>query len=774
MMKKLLILLVCLLTWSPVLLTAQHNPEFAIKELRHRLNRSAIRSERDSTFIMDNIRLANAYLSRNMEEGISIDSAAILLEYSLQLSKQHNDQKLLNESLMGLCEVMYRNGDSKGSENCVLRVVGNYRANGDQIMEARTWYRMGRLLWRFNTSDHTVYPEILRYYTNALTIMGQLGPEATLEATHVKVSIADLHMCQGKLNQAYEELLENLKVYNELNYIKTHHLYYLLAVTSRLRGELDTALGYAIKCVDNSELTKETYQLSHYLATVGDIYRELNDPNEGLKWYNRALYEWEYNYSMGRNSAVQYRYLHYLCKDLVRIGQVGDALNRTLEFEQKYPPEKTEQKALFTGTKAIVYNALGQHDIAEENFMLSIRYLEEMGAAAWPIYISEVNQELGNFYFARGVYNTAKTHLNTALGFPKGITSMSKRREIYLYLFKADSAMGNYISAIENFQKFKLTNDSIFNENKSKQINELQIQYETTKKESEIVSLQKEKVIQTSKLQQTNNTKNFIFGISALFLIIILLLLYSYSAKQKSNRLLISQKNEIHLKNVSLQNLLEDKEWLLREVHHRVKNNLQIVMSLLNTQSNFLQNEEAYRAIRNSQHRLYAISLIHQKLYKTENMDVISMESYIEDLVSYLKESIDHKGRITIKKYVDPIKMDTARAVPIGLILNEAITNAIKYGFPNGEEGTINVSLKSRKKGYYLLIVDDNGTGFPADFDPNQASTLGLSLIKGLCKQLHADVSIVSKRGVTIKIYFNEMQQPADVLKRFTNSEINA
>jgi two-component sensor histidine kinase len=199
---------------------------------------------------------------------------------------------------------------------------------------------------------------------------------------------------------------------------------------------------------------------------------------------------------------------------------------------------------------------------------------------------------------------------------------------------------------------------------------------------------------------------------------------------------------------------LTEKEWLLKEIHHRVKNNLQIVMSLLNSQSAYIDNEPALTAIHDSQHRVHAMSLIHQKLYNTENVSSIDMSSYIRELANYLGDSFNTGKRIRFEYNIAPLEMDVSQAIPLGLILNEAITNSIKYAFPDGRNGMISIALSNTGSNHYLLSISDNGIGMPAHFTVKKPGSLGMSLMAGLSEDLDGSFTMENNKGTNIKFSF--------------------
>jgi len=262
--------------------------------------------------------------------------------------------------------------------------------------------------------------------------------------------------------------------------------------------------------------------------------------------------------------------------------------------------------------------------------------------------------------------------------------------------------------------------------------------------------------LQESELKKSKLLNYLSIGSLFLLLITIGLLYNRYRLKQRNNIKLEIKEKEINKANANLRHLLEEKEWLLKEIHHRVKNNLQTVISLLNSQSAYLDDDMAISAIKNSQHRIHSMSLIHQKLYNSENISTINMPNYIKELVEYLKDSFTLGQRIRFELKIDSLELDVAHAVPLGLILNEAITNSIKYAFPENRTGMIYVTLEGTSENKYLLTISDNGIGFDADISAKKINSFGMSLIKGLSDDLDAKFSLENNNGTILKIEFAE------------------
>jgi len=436
--------------------------------------------------------------------------------------------------------------------------------------------------------------------------------------------------------------------------------------------------------------------------------------------------------------------------------------------------------------KAVYYSTYTQAYLLTGNYKKAAPFVKELlrqvsNTADIPL-LRSLHRAVIPYYLAAGQYDEMYKYLPANESICKKYNIITSLADNYLWWFKADSALGNYTDAIAHFKLYKEAGDSSLRLTASQQINQLLVEYESFKKDQAIASkenniqlLTNQARLQQEQLSRNKVVKNLTFGMIVLLLIIVGLLLNGYRLKQRSNKKLQLQQHEINDKNTTLQHvvhqkerLLVEKEWLLKEVHHRVKNNMQIVMSLLNTQSVYLEND-ALAAIKGSQHRMQAMSLIHQKLYQGENVASINMPSYIQELTGYLKNSFDTSRYIYFKLDIAKIELDVSQAVPVGLILNEAITNVIKYAFPGERKGTIDIVMKRVRGNRVLLAISDDGIGLPSDYEPGKKQSFGMNLIHGLVSQLEGTISVISGEGLCIQIEF-----PFNIaMKSSTKNEIS-
>ena len=505
-------------------------------------------------------------------------------------------------------------------------------------------------------------------------------------------------------------------------------VYSLLAAIHMQYGNYSAVIENLLLCLnmlDAPEHTNAYFAKSFryfIFIDIGRAHYHLRNYKKAIEWYVRALEEGKANYQ----NFIYVDCVTYLAKLMIHEGRPTEALKLVQSVQQSHPPLGPAEEQAFIFAMANCYNALHQDDLAEKNYKLAISMGHLVSLTG-----EYLNTE-AEFYLSRGNYKEAKSAALKVLSNTDTTAMPLVAKSTALYtLYKADSAMSNYTQAMNYLKRHVETKEFIFEQNKSRQIEELFIQYETAKKDQELKLL-------TERSETQRQQQKAIIAAIVLLILVIALIYILYRNKQKSNRKLI--------------HLLDEKEWLLKEVHHRVKNNLQTVLSLLESQSRQLSNE-AFHAIQDSQNRVYAMSLIHKKLYQSTDVASINVEDYLRDLVQHLRDGLSGSTKIRYSLEIDPIELDVSQAVPVGLIVNEAITNSIKYAFPIVHDASeISVSLKRVNKEKIILLITDNGIGIAEKKEDTQS--LGLKLMRGLTDDIDGTFSIETRNGVTILIEF--------------------
>ncbi len=207
----------------------------------------------------------------------------------------------------------------------------------------------------------------------------------------------------------------------------------------------------------------------------------------------------------------------------------------------------------------------------------------------------------------------------------------------------------------------------------------------------------------------------------------------------------------------ALKRSLREKEVLLREIHHRVKNNLQVISSLINLQSKTIKNKKVLNILKNSQDRIKSMALVHERLYKSINLAHIDFGKYVKDITRHLFRTYGINPQILkITLNIEDILLDINTAIPCGLIINEIVSNSLKHAFPDGKKGEIFIQFHSGKHNMFILTVGDNGTGLQKDLDLSDPKTLGLELVNILVEQIKGTVEIDRSQGTTFRIEFKK------------------
>lgn len=631
-----------------------------------------------------------------------------------------------------------------------MRLINEARQQNNKEQEAGWWMQLGNSL----PGDDTSATGKIASLQKAVEVYESIHDNKKQVILLEKIAI--LYIRQDNMDKAEQELNKLLQLQQSRRIREIQVTCDLLVAVYRAKGNLSQALYYAMESIKAAEVTGDTTAMSRFYSRLAIVYKDLEQHDKCLYWHRKA-FEWHLQRAVKDTFSI-YTVTDNVITTLILLNKPREALDIVMEIMNKYPTGKPDEKHVAALMLAKSYEALAQYKLAEKYYLEAVAW-EEKSPHGYTLRF-QTYYMTGKFYSEQQKYEQSRYFLTQA-AVTKGFVNNATQRNVQLLLFRADSAAGNYLAAIDHFQRYKAINDTVYNIAKSRQIEEMQAKYESDKKEKDIQLLRRETQYQQSQLKQASLARTVTIAIISLLLIIIALLYNRYRIRQRSNRQLENQQKEINLKNTSLQKLvnekdglLEEKEWLLKEIHHRVNNNLQIVMSLLNTQSAYLDNDSAILAIRDSQHRMRAMSLIHQKLYQSDKVAIIDMQEYIQELTSYLDDNFNVNNRIKFQLYVAPIELDIAQAVPLGLIINEIITNAIKYAFPDNCQGMISISMELAEQGDILLVIADNGKGLPPGFDIAGSHSLGMNLVQGLTKQLNGTFVIKSNQGVTVNIRF--------------------
>ncbi|MBN2736226.1 MAG: hypothetical protein JXR70_04540 [Spirochaetales bacterium] len=222
------------------------------------------------------------------------------------------------------------------------------------------------------------------------------------------------------------------------------------------------------------------------------------------------------------------------------------------------------------------------------------------------------------------------------------------------------------------------------------------------------------------------------------------------------NASFMSMSHQIQKREQSLQNLVKEKDLLMREINHRVKNNLIMLHGLISLQQDSVDSQEGIKCLEDAKNRIKSISMVHQMLYQTKNYGEINLKHFLLALLNELRSSFNVENSIVFEYDLQDVFIDLSQAVPCGLILNELITNSLKHGFPGGREGKIRAHLSEKNMEIYMSI-EDNGIGMNWDVEIGQSESFGLKLVSLLRQQLNGSITVIGENGTKITINFPKM-----------------
>ncbi|WP_212004003.1 histidine kinase dimerization/phosphoacceptor domain -containing protein [Chitinophaga sp. HK235] len=731
------LLTACLLI--PVSILAQSDPEL------QEVNELIQHGKADTATISRMLRVGETFLDKPESREEDMNVAFRMAEQMEARSRQLNYPRGLGLSKLLRAKAFRESGRAAqgrtSSEEAVrlLTAYGTPREKTQAIIELGGTY----------SNDIQDLPRKIELYQQGADSYLQNGDE--MSAAQLKEFIGDLLQVNKDYARAQEVLEEALAIYKKKGYKRLQGLYSILGEVYHGSNNFVQSLRYNLLAVETAEkLNEQGPLLSTIYNRVALNYYSVQYYEQALDYFTKALAHARQLQDTGTirtmllNVSDALRYNREYSRSL-------DALN---DFEKLGPVSDESEMVQVELSYLKNYIALHALHKATPHYEKLKKFVET--GSTYQRLIQSARLGVIFYLQAAGLFSNSEQYVRdyeTAIKeTPIGLVWRSEGE--YL-AFRTDSALGHFEAALAHYQRHKLFSDSVTNTNTAKQLDILRLQFQTERKDKDIELLTQKSKLQEISLQKGRVFRNVVMGGICMLLLILALLYNRYRLKKRTTFRLEKQQEEINAQNELLKKLVDEKEWLLREIHHRVKNNLQIIISLLNTQSQYLDNADAIAAIKNSQHRMYAMSLIHQRLYHTDNLGAIDMNWYIRELIGFMKESFDTGNQISFNINSETILLDVVQAIPLGLILNEAVSNAIKYAFPDRKKGTIQVTFSKDQSQYSLLSIADDGVGFPDNYSPEASASLGMSLMKGLSEQLEGTFNLTSSQaGVSIQIRF--------------------
>ncbi|TVQ51076.1 MAG: hypothetical protein EA362_00925 [Saprospirales bacterium] len=361
---------------------------------------------------------------------------------------------------------------------------------------------------------------------------------------------------------------------------------------------------------------------------------------------------------------------------------------------------------------------------------------------------------LGKFSNKEQNFSTAKNYLKSAkeIAIAQGFKEIE--RDAYSELIVSYQNTGDYQNAFTALLDFSAIKDSLESVEKDRNLINALTRFEADKKEQEIQLLNTQNEVKDLQIQKANRDR-VIFMIGLIALGVLAFFAFRLQRIKTKNNQILREKN------VLISKTLEEKNILLKEIHHRVKNNLQVISSLLKLQSQYIDDQKAVMAIAEGRNRVNSMAILHQNLYRDDDVRGVNMEDYFVNLIQGLFDAYNIEDeRIKLKTRINPLTLDIDTVIPLGLIANELVSNALKHAFEDIADATLEVELWEEDKSLFFK-VKDNGIGLSKSVDANKKGGFGQKLINSLAAKLEAEIQVVRVNGTEVVLRINEYQKVA-------------
>jgi len=591
------------------------------------------------------------------------------------------------------------------------------------------------------------YNEALEVYLKSLMILEDIGDKSG--QGNVLNNIGAVYKNLGNIPEALVYHQKSLLIKRETKN-KKGEAYSInnIAIIYRNLGDINKALEYYLLSLSILEGVGDKKGVAVVLNNVATIYKNQGNKSKAKEYFEKSL-------GMHKE-ANNKRSMAITLNHLAAIYDEGGDKNKSKTYYKE--SLRLNKEIGDRSSEASTLTSLGMFYLRnkepEKGFDLLQKSLTIFKSINNPSGEISCLNNIAKYYLDQNNILDAKKNVLESLklaqkiGFPSDIKSAA---EILTIIYEKER---NWNQAYAMQKLYIKMQDSINSKSIQESILKQQAKYDINKKEQEIKvlfvqneSLKKDKEIQ---ILQINKSRLTITLISIALLVTLLFIAFNVKwnkKKKKIYKLLKKQKEEISLKN-------DEKTAMLKEIHHRVKNNLQIVNSLLKFQSREIKDKNVVAIFEKAQKRVVSMALLHEKMYNSEDLKHIDVKEYVSLLISDLVNTYSIGKKINLDIVVDNVHIGMRTLVPLGLIINEIITNSFKHAFIDTLEGTITVNIKQLKNRSYEMLIGDDGIGFTDKLKPSKTGT---KLINAFIKQLNGTIELLNQQGTMYKIIFEKI-----------------
>lgn len=601
---------------------------------------------------------------------------------------------------------------------------------------------LGQLIDYYQKRD---VKKAIPYAQKALVLAKQINKNIVLAES--QFWLGKTYSLASQLDSASIYLNEAQTIYSGLNQkVKQADVLLEIAKIKSNQSQLNEAMGHYTTAEKLYQAANDLSGVARVNIGVGDVFYLKNDWNKSIEYCEKAI-AIQKKLDVPAEMAKSYINLAYPLMIQEQLDLALEAASTAINLHQQAGSLPIDMASAYNA-RGNVYKFMERYDDAIADYQENLRIGEETGMER-AVMVSHAN--LGHVYKMKEAYQEAVPHLMKAQKMMFNRKETRNLWENYMHLSDVHAGLGDYKEANEWVWKYADEREDIYEDRITLLESEQTAKFESGQRAATIK-------LQEDKIDQQRNIQWLTYGILALLGGILFLLWRNYRTKQKSNKILNQTNDKLNATNDALAKKNEENELLLKEIHHRVKNNLQVISSLLSLQSANIEDPSALDAVKESQNRVRSMALIHQKLYQGERLAAVEMKNYFADLGETILDSFgEYDDRVEIDYPMNNLELDVDTAIPIGLIVNELVTNSIKYGFPDQSKGKIQISLtKNESADQLYLVVADDGIGMKSqekDF-MESVSGFGMRLVHLLTKQLEGTLVTRQEKGTIIEMGF--------------------